>query len=190
MRSPSAAWKPALSAAALPKLRRKRMPRIRGSSAASWQIVRQEPSVEPSSTMIDLQLVAVRVGNLIQLAHQLRQAFGFVEDGNDDGEHDECSAMRSAQLGYNGTAASRQWHSIAFLLRAAPIYRIPHDDNLRHQPNEPHQHGRNEGIGVAADAAPKVASAAASRTPRPPGSIETKPATTANATAATSAADH
>ena len=34
-----------------------------------------------------LQLVALRLGNAIQLAHKLRQAFGFVEDGDDDGEH-------------------------------------------------------------------------------------------------------
>ena len=42
--------KPALSAAALPKLRRKRMPRTRGSAAASDLITSHDASVEPSST--------------------------------------------------------------------------------------------------------------------------------------------
>ena len=43
--SPRAAAKPAFKAAALPKLRRKRMPRTRGSAAARRPIVSQEPSL-------------------------------------------------------------------------------------------------------------------------------------------------
>src|SRR5208337_1515024 len=49
---PSAASNPAASAAALPKLRRKRMPRIRGSAVANRRILSHEPSRLPSSTKI------------------------------------------------------------------------------------------------------------------------------------------
>ncbi len=50
MTSPRAAWKPADSAAALPKLRRKRMPWTRGSCRANSLMIFHEPSVLPSST--------------------------------------------------------------------------------------------------------------------------------------------
>ena len=52
MNSPRAARKPADSAAALPKLRRKRIPRTRRSVFTSPRTTAQEPSVEPSSTKI------------------------------------------------------------------------------------------------------------------------------------------
>src|SRR6185437_10810602 len=52
MEVPAAALNPAARAAALPKLRRKRMPRTRGSAPLSFSMTFQEPSLLPSSTKI------------------------------------------------------------------------------------------------------------------------------------------
>ena len=52
-RSPRAAWKPAVRAAALPKLRRNRIARTRGSRPASAARTAHEPSRLPSSTKMN-----------------------------------------------------------------------------------------------------------------------------------------
>ena len=94
--SPRAWAKPALRAAALPKLRRNRSPVTRGSAAAKRRITSHEPSVEPSSTKTTSRSYPAVSGNLAQLLVENCQAFRFVEYGNHDGEHGEGFRVRGS----------------------------------------------------------------------------------------------
>ena len=123
----------------------------------------------------DLQLVAVQFRGLIQLAHQLRQVFGFVEDGDDDREH----VVFAVEV-----LSRERWVASFFAEACAAIYRITHTAS-----SDTSQTSRMSTAATSALAGPQLSARswtnARSRTPRPPGSIDTNPATTANATAAT-----
>ena len=85
--SPRAWAKPALRAAALPKLRRNRRPR--DPRVGGRQPADHLPRAVGRAVVDEhhVQVVALGGGHLGQLPVQSRQAFGFVEDGDDDGEH-------------------------------------------------------------------------------------------------------
>ena len=91
MMSPRAAWKPADSAAALPKLRRKRMPWT--SACCAGQLGDDLPGAVRAAVVHedDFQIELLLRGHSGDLGVQRRQAVALVEDRNDDRNHDISS---------------------------------------------------------------------------------------------------
>ena len=92
-------------AAALPKLRRKRMPCTRGSAAA--RRADHVPRTVAGAVVDedDFDLVALRRHHVGQLAVQRLQAIGFVENRDDDGEHGGGRVAGGGWRGTRGAAA-------------------------------------------------------------------------------------
>ena len=114
--SPAASPKPASSAVALPKFRRRRTTRT--LSCASWSRVSapKVPSVEPSSTNTASHVAAVACERVRQLVVEQRDAALLVVDGDDDRDH-AARVPRSAGVACGrGTPPHRRRGALASVL--------------------------------------------------------------------------
>ena len=94
MASPRASRKPAIRAAALPKLRRRRTTAISGSAAARSASTSEVPSVDPSSTKSTSVAPAEGAEHRQQLLRQGSDRLALVVDRDDHRDEGEACGHR------------------------------------------------------------------------------------------------